>query len=183
MNDKLSEQISALADDELPDLERRLLLRRLSADPALRAEWERIHLIRDALHNELSAGAGASLSQRVMAAVEAEPQPAVGRNLGRVAHQIGKPLAGLAVAASVAAVALIGLQRFTGPEEGLRTSAPRLAAIDRPVDDHAVGTRWDRPEMGARLNAYLVNHNEYTSDTSLQGMMNYVRIAGYDSNR
>ncbi len=181
MNDKLREQISALADDELPEAERDLLLRRLSDDPALRSEWGRVHLIRDALHNELTASAGDTLSQRVMAALENEPQPVLRKARGRLAQRFAKPLAGLAVAASVAGLALIGLQHLAGPDAGPGAPPPRLAAIDPPLQSEIVGTRWDQPQMGTRLNAYLVNHSEYTSGSSLQGMMNYVRIAGYDS--
>lgn len=182
MNDELREQISALADDELPEAERDLLLRRLCDDPDLRDEWGRIHLIRDALHNELPCAATDILSHRVMTALEAESQPVPRREIGRAAQRLGKPLAGLAVAASVAAMALIGLQHFAGPEPAVNAPVPRLAASDQAMDDQFVGTRWDQPEMGTRLNAYLVNHSEYTSGTSLQGMLNYVRIAGYDSN-
>lgn len=178
MTDKLREQLSALADDELPSVERRLLLRRLSADPALREEWERIHLIRDGLHNELPREPGAGLAQRVMDALDDEPKPS--RGVGRVARQLVKPLTGLAVAASVAALALIGLERVTGPEPELGRAAPHIAALDQPLEDQVVGTSWDRPAMGTRLNAYLVNHSEYTG-SSLQGSMNYVRIAGYDN--
>ncbi len=181
MDDKLREQISALADDELPEAERDLLLRRLSADPALRSEWGRLHLIRDALHNELPAGAGDALSYRVMTALENDPQPVLRHTPAGLPRQFAKPLAGLAVAASVAAMAVIGLQHLAGHDAGPVAATPRLAAVDTPTQSEIVGTRWDQPQMGTRLNAYLVNHSEYTSGSSLQGMMNYVRIAGYDS--
>jgi len=65
-----------------------------------------------------------------------------------------------------------------------------LAAVRQPVLQNGVspvyirvsGTRWDhdQPKVGSRLNGYLVNHNEYTSATNLQGLVNYSRIAGYD---
>lgn len=181
MNDKLSEQVSALADDELSQAEQSLVLRRLSADPALRDQWQRIHLLRDALHNELSGHLSAGFAGRVMAALESEPQPAAGFGWQRWLRQAAKPVAGLAVAASVAALAIVGLEQISGPNADQPLSAPRLASADHALEDHVVGTRWDQPQMGNRLNAYLVNHSEYTG-SSLQGMMNYVRIAGYDNN-
>lgn len=51
-----------------------------------------------------------------------------------------------------------------------------------PVYVRVSGTRWshERSQVGSRLNNYLVNHNEYTSATNLQGLVNYSRIAGYD---
>lgn len=179
MNDKINEQLSALADDELSVPEQALLLRRLAQDAALRDEWERIHLMRDALHNELPSRMGPSLSARVMAALEDEPAPAVSGGWRRLSRRIAKPLAGLAVAASVAAMAIVGLEQLMGPGQESVAPAPRLAAVDTPATQVS-GTRWDQPEMGSRLNAYLVNHSEHTG-SSLQGMMNYVRIAGYDA--
>lgn len=180
MRDNLREQISALADEELTQAEQALLLRRLSADPALRDEWERIHLIRDALHNELPAQRDGALSQRVMAALEQEPTPApASLDWQHWLRRAAKPLAGLAVAATVAGLAIVGLEHVVGPGPTPQTS-PRLASLDTPLEDHVVGTRWDQPQMGSRLNAYLVNHSEYTG-SSLQGMMTYVRIAGYDN--
>lgn len=180
MNDKVSEQISALADGELPDSEQELLLRRLAAEPALRKEWERIHLMRDALHNELPSQLGPSLSDRVMAALEHEPLPVAEPGWKRVGRQLGRPLAGLAVAASVAALAILGLEQVMGPGQEQTGPTPQLAALDAAAEPRVVGTRWDQPEAGNQLNAYLVNHNEHTG-SSLQGMMNYVRIAGYDA--
>ena len=182
MSDNVSEQLSALADDALPEAERSLALRRLCADPALRDQWERYHFMRDALHNELPAKMARSLPQRIMAALENEPQPVQPSGWRRLSRTISKPLAGLAVAASLTAMAIVGLERLMGPDQDLRRSAPPLAAVDRTLQDQAVGTRWDQAEMGNRLNAYLVNHSEYTGP-SLQGMMNYVRIAGYDSDQ
>ncbi len=51
-----------------------------------------------------------------------------------------------------------------------------------PVYIRVSGTRWthERPQVGSRLNNYLVNHNEYTSATNLQGLVSYSKIAGYD---
>lgn len=182
MNDNMSEQVSALTDDALPEAERSLALRRLCADPALRDQWERYHFMRDAFHNELPAKMARSLPQRVMAALEDEPQPVRPSGWRRLSRTISKPLAGLAVAASVAAMAIVGLEHLMGPDQDLRSPAPPMAAVDRTLQDQVVGTRWDQPELGNRLNAYLVNHSEYTG-TSLQGMLNYVRIAGYDSDQ
>lgn len=183
MNDKVSEQISALADGELPDAEQELLLRRLAAEPALRQEWQRIHLMRDALHNELPAQLSPSLAERVMAAIEHEPAPVAEPAWRSAARRLGKPLAGLAVAASVAALAIIGLEQTFGPGSEPSAPAPQVASLDptqAPAPQAQEGTRWDQPQAGNRLNAYLVNHSEHAG-SSLPGMMNYVRIAGYDA--
>lgn len=181
MTEKVKEQISALVDGELPESERALLVRRLATDQELRGTWERYHLIRDALRHELPDDVDGDMANRIMAAVEAEPPLSPQGGVSAGMRRAIKPLAGLAIAASVAALAIIGLQQLGGQQpEGL----PRVATRDASsAYVQVAGTRWDlgRAEVESRLNGYLVNHNEYTSSTSLQGMLHYTRIAGYDA--
>ena len=176
MNDQVREQMSALMDSELPEVERELLLRRIHGDPALAAHWSRLHLMRDGLRTELPRRMDPDFAARVSVAVQREPALAVGP---RATRGWGRPLSGLAVAASVAGLAFLGLQYLGAPEPA--TGAAPVAAHDQGVRLAQAGTRWDRPEAAPRLNAYLVNHNEYAAGTPLQGMMSYVRIAGYDA--
>jgi sigma-E factor negative regulatory protein RseA len=184
MTDKLDEQLSALMDDELPESERELLLRRLAVDNGLRDRWERYHLARDLLHNELPDTVDLGLSERVRAALEQEPAPEVATPAAGALRQMFKPLAGLAIAVSVAALAIVGLQQLTDTGSS-QQRVPEVASTGTPDSGYVrvAGTRWDmqRPEIEARLNNLLVNHNEYSSETNLQGMLHYVRIAGYDA--
>jgi len=186
MTEKLDEQLSALMDDELPESERELLLRRLAVDSGLRDRWERYHLARDVLHNELPETLDLGLSERVRAALEQEPAPKMRVPAAGALREVFKPLAGLAIAVSVAALAIVGLQRLTdtgSPQQRV----PEVASTTTPAAGYVrvAGTRWDmqRPDIEARLNNLLVNHNEYSSETNLQGMLHYVRIAGYDGNQ
>ncbi|NIP74423.1 MAG: sigma-E factor negative regulatory protein [Gammaproteobacteria bacterium] len=179
MSDSVHEQISALMDGEMSEAERELLLRRMVADPDLRATWERYHLIRDALHYELPDHADPGLAGRVMAVIEDEPALQAARSPLPM-RRLLKPIAGAAVAASVAALAIIGVRQFGG--ETPPAAVPTVAVRDTGYVQ-AAGTRWDlrEQEIEARLNGYLVNHNEYTAANSLQGMLHYTRIAGYDA--
>ncbi len=195
MNGKVDEQISGLLDGDFEPGAEELLLRRLAADPGLRERWGRYALIRDAVSGHLPERVDPGFAARVMAAVEAGPEPATGAAVGHRSLRAGlpaswwRPVAGLAVAASVAAAALVGVSRLELREDG--GQAPRLAAVDVPADvpassrPVAAGTRWDlrRPQVAARLNAYLVNHTEYTAGSSPYGMLSYTRIAGYDARR
>ena len=39
-----------------------------------------------------------------------------------------------------------------------------------------------RPAVEARLNGYLLNHNEYLAE-GVRGMLPYARVVGYDTRR
>jgi sigma-E factor negative regulatory protein RseA len=90
-----------------------------------------------------------------------------------------KPVAGLAVAASVAVVAVLAIQN----SEQEPASAPTVAAA-APADNayiraqaaHPAGEKFPADE---RLNIYLVNHNEYAVNRGMQGLLPYVRIVGH----
>lgn len=181
MSEQIREQISALLDGELPEAEQRLLLERLERDPALRAHWSRYQLISDAVHQTLPTQIDLSFADRVMAAIEAQPeqerQPA-----GGLARAL-KPLAGLAVAASVAVVAVLAVQQARTPDAGpgavqvAANPSPSALPVTARADAALVNTR---PPAGNRLNEYLVNHSEYAASSGLPGMSPYVRIVGYE---
>jgi sigma-E factor negative regulatory protein RseA len=111
MTQKLHEQISALCDHELPEREYELLLRRFSVEKSLRLHWERYHLIGAALRKELPAVDSRGLADRVMASlgVEAVPEPEQTKFMPNLLRNF----AGMAIAATVAVVALVGIGRGT----------------------------------------------------------------------
>jgi len=185
MKEKIGEQISAMFDDELEQEEHELLMHRLKQEGGLQQSLARYEIIGDAIRNNLNVAATTNLVQKVSQCIERE------ENISSQSAKIKqlrflKPVAGLAIAASVAVMAVVGLQD-AGQLQNPQEASPRLAqaqprAYVLPVSS---GTRWDRqqPETEMRLNGYLVNHSEYTSSISLQGMINYARIAGYDSKK
>jgi sigma-E factor negative regulatory protein RseA len=189
MNDEIREQISALADDELSDVERPLLLGRLQRDHELRAFLGRCQLIGEVMRGTGEA-ASLGIADRVQTALAADAPLSVPLNgtTGRVAWI--KPAAGLAVAASVALVAVLSVNslRKDTPEPA---AAPALASAGPAASPEAAvarvsdspGEQWDRldPRIDKRLSGYLVNHNEYAASRGVQGVMPYVRIVGYDT--
>ena len=108
-----------------------------------------------------------------------------------------EPLAGLALAASVSAVAILGIHSL---DDGSDTPSPAVAVASRPEAvaagsaDNVSGAETRRagyeparlqwsdvaPDTEARLNAYLVNHNEFAGN-GVRGVMPYVRLVGYQS--
>jgi len=172
----MRELLSGLVDNELSELEERRVHKALSEDPSLRAAWERYHVIRAILRNEMDAPAGAGLPERVSRALAAEPLSAPAR--WRPAM---RAVGGLAVAASVAALTIVGIQIYRAPQSGSTVVAARSAApSERTVRVSA--TRWDtkEPARERKLNTYLVEHQEAAAG-GVGGAMPYVRIVGYDA--
>lgn len=179
MTDKLLEQVSALADDELPAREAELLLTRLERDPALRDAWERYQLIGEAMRGSLAAVHDRDLAARLVEAIEQEPVSAKPFQPARIL----RPVAGLAVAASVAMLAVFTLQApqvepppaEVVPEFAGSGARPVLNA--QRVDFSGVRS----PEVQNQLRRYLLNHSEHADNMRIRGVMPYVQIAAHDS--
>ena len=184
------EHISALMDGELNEAETGRLLDQLQRDAGLRMCWTRYHLISDALRSDLTGHIKHNVANRVIQVLESEPIHLTPRRLtphpSRLTPHIFKPLAGLAVAASIAAVAVLSLQT-TAP---LQTASPvNLAGLSGAapvalVSSAAGRSRWSagRPSVESKLDIYLANHNQYSMSTEMQGMLPYARIIGYETN-
>ena len=181
MNDEhMKEKLSALVDNELDELEERRVFAALENDVALRRTWERYHLARAALHQDLDVIVPLNMAERVAQRIDAEPPTAVSFRRHRVARYLGT----LAIAASVAAIAITGVQWIHQPAPA---PLPSLAA-NKPAPQNIIRsgtTRWDmkEPEAESALKAYLVEHNEFASTSGLGGMMPYVRVVSYDNDK
>lgn len=126
MTDRTVESVSALMDGALTDFEVRRTLEQVADNPELAQRWRRYHIARAAMHNEaielctddISAGVMAALEseQAVVSKVDASEPPA-----GRM-EWLWKPLSSMAVAASVTAFVILGVQKFDAPAK-----APVLA--------------------------------------------------------
>jgi sigma-E factor negative regulatory protein RseA len=188
MSDEIREQLSALVDDELSDVERPLLLGRLERDAEMRDCLGRYQLIGQVMRGGTGQTETLGVADRVQQAL-ADDAPVSMPSAG-VTNQLvwWKPLAGLAVAASVALVAVLTV---TSVRETTTESVPALANVQPTANPGSTVTRvtdiggeqWDRldPKIDKRLSGYLVNHNEYAASRGVQGVMPYVRIVGYDT--
>lgn len=186
MNDKIKEQLSAMVDGELPGNEQGFLLRRLEHDRDLQSSWSRYHLIGDAMRKHTPNTVDHDLAVRVSNALEQhEQEHGAEAVVGRQGVQVLKPVAGMAIAASVAVMAIVGIQNFNqvSPKQNPLPTLAKQETVPNIV--RVRGTRWDlqKPAVESKLNSYLVNHNEYANETNLQGMLHYARIAGYDSGK
>jgi hypothetical protein len=152
MNDAIKMQISAFVDGELPENEAQLLLRRMSQDRQLRQQAAAYLMIGRSLRGERSVAGMTSLRERIAAAIDdnaaAEDPAATGAESPRYL----RPLLGLAIAASVALVAIVGLQRTSH----VPASQPPAGAV--------ADTGYTVPELpDDQLREYYLRHSASSS--------------------
>jgi len=169
------EQLSAFLDGELPDAEVAMVLRRVARDEDLKAVALRYSLIGDVLRDELPLGHPADLVGRVRAQLDEMPTPAV--QAPNRPNRVARIGGGLAVAASVAMVALFALpgREQSAPPPVLTASeiaspAPEQRMMIQPVYTRAAGGGPDR------LTRYYVNHTEYAPTMSGRGALTRIIV-------
>ncbi len=162
-------------------------------DSELRARFERGLLIGQVLRGEPPMPAARVLSARVSAALIAEPvvmRPSrrrVNRPFAQPVSPINRSAAGLAIAASLVAVAvLVGPGMMTG--NGLEPS-PEVPRLTQPeaadlginaVPAQPAVARWamDEPAGSTALDRLLIDHRERTSASGLTGFIPYAAVVG-----
>ncbi|WP_421305551.1 RseA family anti-sigma factor [Aeromonas veronii] len=182
------EQISALMDGDLIDAE---VLNELEMDSDLQDTWGRYHLIGDAMRGDLPVNLQLDLSDSIMAALEDEPtilapklvetapvlQPAVApvktdSNVVPLFRRVGQQLGQYAIAASVAAAVIFGVQQYQGqdgvPANPVLNTIPiggsaAPVSVHYPQQDGARArqqglTEQQMQEQRERINAFLRDH-------------------------
>ena len=177
------EQLSALMDGDLSEIE---VLNKLGTDPALQDTWSRYHLIGDAMRGDLPVNLQLDLSDSIMLALEDEPailapkpaQPAAPQvqPAGKVipfVRRFGQQVGQYAIAASVAAAVIFGVQQYQG-KDGVPTSpvlntipvggSAAPVSVHYPQDGSRTGVRQQglseqqMQEQRERINAFLRDH-------------------------
>lgn len=174
----MKEKLSALIDDELDDLDERRVLNALGADAELRRAWGRYHLIRAAMTRQLSALAAPDLPERIMARLQesdaAVPYPSL---------RFWPLAGGFAVAASVAAIAILGIQALRGPVLPGTASALAVApsAINEVASAAVPASSSEPTNSDDRLSLYVVGHNEFMPTAGMGSMLPYVRVVAHSA--
>lgn len=124
MTDRSIESVSALMDGEVADFELRRTLERVVEDDEAGERWRRYHVARSVMKGDSEGVLNIDISASVMAAIEDEPslsgtqkQVNSEKETSRAHELFWKPLTSMAVAASVTAVVILGVQNFNGPEQ------------------------------------------------------------------
>ena len=165
MNEQLKEKLSAFMDGELDDAK---LMHLLDSDADARATWARYHLIRDALHQDYVPNAQ-SLADKVADALENEPTVLAPKR--RFApKQLARQAVGIAIAATMAAVAILVVRETPTP----LNNAPQVAI--GPITNKPVRLTADEER---KLSGYVVSHTEFSASTRMKGMLPYTRIVSF----
>lgn len=200
-----AEKISELLDEETgPDLA--AAVSEVIADVNLQYRMQRYQMIGEAMRRELPPAIDTSFYRNVMAAIESQSQSTTQSippsNASVAAKLISwtrlKPFAGMAIAASVALLTIAIWQPINQVDnsgngelasieqqkiERLASQSIQGAAVLTSSRLSVNGTRWktEQPnsEIQQKLNAYLVNHTEYSN--SMQGLIPQARVAGFDA--
>jgi sigma-E factor negative regulatory protein RseA len=179
MNKETLEHVSSLMDGELNRETSLFLTRRLCSDEELSGTWERYHLIRDCIRQPGTNTHLLGLSQKMQVALSEEtikPQQSWSKNRWL------KPVSGLAVAASVAllAVVAIGPQQLAQDADivALPSAEPFSSPNVLPSAPRTQAASFSPQTQGRdeRLNSYLVRHNQASGSITTQGFLGFVPI-------
>jgi sigma-E factor negative regulatory protein RseA len=197
MSEQIREQVSAFLDGELPNTETELLLKRLTRDAELRESFGRYALIGEALRGTSPGVLSKSFASRVNRAIDGEPMPAALQPQMAKTPRWWRPLAGVGLAAGVAAVAIVALQqRAASPTVAQLQPAIVKVAPGMPVaDSRVVGVNaspatltaqnhealsYTVPRASAdstsamapaRLTNYVFAHSKYSSGLGQRGVL------------
>jgi len=182
MSEMLDEQTSALMDGEVDADARSFLLRRMADDDSFRSRWTRYHLISEALKNNLPDATDPTFAERVRSAVAQEPALIVQTPTKRrpVSRRWYRPAMGIAAAASLAAVAVIGLQMSAESDRGTEMTLSDVTEVGAATT-LALGGPQDK--MNRRLQPYVQIHNGLAAGNPMRGYVPYVRLVSHDIRR
>ena len=217
------EAISALVDGEFSN-DTESLLNSAVCEKDCKDAWQRYHLVRDVLQRDYHPALGADFASKVSQSLDDEFDLSSGagsnvmsfvdkthrskarRTLGRKTAWL--PVAGLGLAASVAAAGFMAWQ-LNKSQAGFESS-PVAVAQSTSADTNNIsdpgqsvhvsdasgqvayqrepGTRWvvatsaqRDAAVEQRLNSLLLNHLEDSAMGRVQGMMAHSRVVAYDS--
>jgi sigma-E factor negative regulatory protein RseA len=185
MVDSVKEQVSACLDGELPERELPLLSKRLGHDAELKGTLTRYALISETLRTGEAVRPSKDFAEAVMARIASEPASQPARFSPRTLQRL-RPAAGIAVAATVAALAVFSVQ-----QSGLIPPSSEVVADNsRALAPATVVEETDRyvvPSMpstssafvpATRLTNYVVAHSEYSSPLGRRSVLSGVLAEG-----
>lgn len=191
MSESMRESLSALMDDEANELEVERVLARIADDADLRQAWVRYNVVHSAAAGQPPTHLELDISSQVRAAVAGE-----NRGVSAIRQRIIRPLASMAVAASVAATVVLGGQQLA-QLEAESYDAQAIASSVSPVGmvnslgatsvQASYGTR-TMPELQPatrkayqqlarqRMHKYMQEHAEHAALNTPNGLVPFARV-------
>ncbi len=205
-----NEKLSAVLDDYQHTEEDQSVLKELQEDVNQQYTLQRYQMIGDVMRNDMPdtiqpdfvAGIRARLEQETAHQAQLTQSKQVDQPSSGFWSNLFKPVAGLAVAATVAVITVTTFQSPSiepAVDNSIAVIDENQARVEQlagiPVISQKVrvsgsgdrlntkpGMNWnikrDAPEMQNKLNTYLINHNEYSN--SMHGIIPQMRVVGFD---
>ena len=190
MSEAMRESLSALLDDEANELEMQRVLARIADDPELRQVWVRYNMVRTLTGGQTPAHPDLDISAQVREAIG-------GKSAGvGLRHRLLKPLASVAVAASVAVTVVLGGQQLAQLDADSYNSQAIASSVS-PVGmvnslgatsvqasygtqgvvelEPATGTAYEELAR-QRLQKYMQEHAEHAALNSPNGLVPFARV-------
>lgn len=179
-----NEHLSSLIDGELDERETAAVLDALCRDAELQRRWSDLQLVGDALRStEVAACHVDGFCARVRQALASEPTVLAPRPVRPAIRRYAIP--GIAVAASVAAIAFVAVPLLRSPAPDVIAQKPAAPAS---VPATVVATTGEQEARAARaasaianaraLDPYFAAHRELTGGTPLPRATAYLRTSG-----
>ncbi len=204
MSERKHESLSALLDDEANELELERVLSHIADDDDLRQTWVRYNAVRATVSGHQLAHMELDISTQVRQAIAAQKTTAAQRMPSAVhdatslRQRFLRPLASLAIAASVAATVVIGGQQLAriggvdpyGNGQAVAASASPVGLVNNlgattvqasygtqtmPVLQPATRTAY-RELARQRMHKYMQEHAEQAALNSPQGLIPFARV-------
>ncbi|MCW8830384.1 MAG: sigma-E factor negative regulatory protein [Gammaproteobacteria bacterium] len=193
-----AEKISAYLDDALSADEVNALISEHQAAEHVDNNFSiaaRYQLVGEALRGELSDASMVDISTQVSEALQNEPshiaEPVKAVETSSSSGQFGlfawleplfRPLAGVAVAASVAALMVVTVVQLESPAGGQQlanspAAVPATLIANKLPADNAL----TKQQRAAEFDEYLAEHAEFAAQDTLQGRLPYVRAVSYEA--
>lgn len=201
---KAAEKISAYIDDALNAEEIESLIGMNESVEQSDEHFSvaaRYHMVGDALRGELSDASMVDVSAQIRLALRNESFDAVESTrkakpvensfnlvawLDNFFGSMARPLAGMAVAASVAVLMVVTVVQMESPDGGqqLATSPAALPVVTSDTliaNKQSVEDIANQKQQMAEFDAYLTEHAEFAAQDTLQGRIPYVRAVSYEA--
>ena len=217
------EHLSSFVDGELNRDHCETLISSICKDEDMKSCLERYQMISDSMKNQLPDGIKSDFVHCVMSAIEEEPTtlapPATSSKIqdskpGKIIHfpSITKKVAGIAIAASVATIAVIGVQtqnqdqpsqvvampensefvRLQNQSSMTASAKPRVvvpnstsgfSTASSSVSQQAIPQLKPVRKFDPKLQQYIVNHSQYASGVGANDIFSHARIVASSQNR
>ena len=182
------DELSAVIDNEAGYQVMVQVSRRISQDEQLRKTLVRYQMIGDCLRGEEIDPRSADLVMAVSRRLEQEPTVLAPATTSRRSRWL-QPVAGAAIAASVAAAGVMLGPRFINPQGGAGEDRNEFRVVAQPTPT-AIPARalvahdqmhWKTVEAPheQRLDRYLEQHSRYATQNGLQRMIPYTTLVSY----